>query len=69
MKIHIETTKEFGNVLVRCGEAAVIGGAAGLFVQSFPLWASLVALIGGVMLILTGLYFINEFHLKNLKEQ
>lgn len=69
MKIHVETTKEFGTVLVRFGEAAVIGGAAGLFVQGFPLWASLVALVGGSILVLTGLYFINESHLKKVKEQ
>jgi hypothetical protein len=69
MKIHVETTKEFGNVLVHLGEASIIGGAAGLFVQGFLLWASLVALIGGSMLVLTGLYFINESHFKKLKEQ
>jgi hypothetical protein len=69
MKIHVETTREFGHVLVRLGEATVIGGAAGLFVQGFSLWASFVALSGGSMLVLTGLYFINASHLKKLKEQ
>ncbi len=50
MKIHDETIKEFGTILIRLGEAAVIGGVATLFVQDFPRWASLIALFGGAIL-------------------
>jgi hypothetical protein len=63
MKIHLETIKEFGNVLIRFGEAAVIGGAAALVVQSFSFWLAFSAIAGGVILVFTGLYFVNKSHL------
>ncbi|MDZ7290831.1 MAG: hypothetical protein ONB44_06475 [candidate division KSB1 bacterium] len=70
MIIHQETFKEFGHVLIHLGEAAIIGGAAALFVQGLPLAVSLTAFIGGILLVFSGLYFINRSHLKEkLKEQ
>ena len=60
MKIHNETTKELGNVCIRFGEAAVIGGVASLFVPDFSHLASSISIIGGFILVLLGLYFINK---------
>jgi hypothetical protein len=64
MKIHLETIKEFGNVLIHLGEAAVIGGAASFFVKDVSFWVALTAIVGGVILIFTGLYFVNNSYLK-----
>jgi hypothetical protein len=70
MEIHIETTKEFGHVLIRLGEAAIIGGAATWFVQGFLRWVTLSSVAGGFILVFSGLYFVNKYHLdKQLKEQ
>jgi uncharacterized membrane protein YjjP (DUF1212 family) len=69
MEIHYETIKESGNVLIRFGEAAVIGGIATFFVTDFPRWASLTALIGGSILLLLGLYLINKSHLEAQLEE
>ncbi len=70
MQIHFETVKEFGNVLIRFGEAAMIGAVATFFVSDFPHLASLAGLIVGLVLLISGLYFVNKSHLnEHLKEQ
>ncbi|MDZ7363035.1 MAG: hypothetical protein ONB46_20285 [candidate division KSB1 bacterium] len=63
-QIHHETTKELGNVFIRFGEAAVIGAVASLFVQGFSPLASSISILGGFILVLLGLYFINKSHLE-----
>ncbi|MCI0694378.1 hypothetical protein L0337_20515 [candidate division KSB1 bacterium] len=67
MKIHVETIKEFGSVLVRLGEAAIIGGVATWFVKEFNHWISSISIVGGAALVCLGLFFSNQSHLK--KEQ
>ncbi|MFQ5865968.1 MAG: hypothetical protein ACE5IW_12140 [bacterium] len=64
MLIHKETVKEFGSVLIRLDEASIIGGIATYFVQNFVLWASFIAFGGGLVLLFSGLYFINKSNLK-----
>jgi hypothetical protein len=64
MKIHYETIKEAGNVFIRFGEAAVIGGVASLFVQGFSNLASSISIVGGFILVLLGLYLTNKSHLE-----
>jgi hypothetical protein len=60
MKIHNETIKEAGNVFIRFGEAAAIGGVASLYIEKFPVLSSVGAFVGGLILILAGLYLINR---------
>jgi hypothetical protein len=64
MKLHVETVKESGHILIRLGEASIIGGAATWFVQSFPRLASLSGLAVGLILVFSGLYFVNKSHLE-----
>jgi uncharacterized membrane protein (Fun14 family) len=66
IKIHVETIKEFGNVLVRLGEAAIVGVAATWFVQSFSRWVTLSSVAGGFILVFSGLYFVNMSNLEKL---
>jgi len=67
MEIHHETIKEFGHVIIRFGEAAIIGGIATFFVQDFPHLASSAGLIVGMLLLFAGLYFSNKAHLEEHK--
>ena len=67
MEIHHETIKESGNVLIRFGEAAVIGGVASLFVQNFYHVASSISIVGGFILVLVGLSLVNKSHLEEQK--
>lgn len=59
MAIRQKTIEKFGDILIRLGEASIIGGVATFFVSNFPQLASLFALVGGIVLIFTALYFIN----------
>jgi len=63
VKIHQETVKELGTVLIRLGEAAVVGGVATFFVPAFPRWASSSSLVLGAILVFSGLYAVNKSHL------
>jgi len=64
MKMHHETVKELGTVLIRLGEASVVSGVATFFVHDFPRWASSSGLVLGVILIFSGLYAVDKSHLK-----
>lgn len=59
MEIKQKAIEKFGDILIRLGEASIVGGVATFFVNDFPKVASLFALIGGIILIFTALYFIN----------
>ena len=59
MQLRKSTIEKFADVLIRLGEASVIGGAATFLVKDFSLWQSLYALSGGVVLIIIGLFMNN----------
>jgi hypothetical protein len=60
MQLTKSTIEKFGDVLIRLGEASVIGAAATFFVKEFPFWQSLLGLITGGSSIILGLYVNNS---------
>lgn len=59
MQLRKSTIEKFGDILIRLGEASVIGGTVTFFVKDFPIWQSLFAFFGGVLLMTVGLYVNN----------
>ena len=59
MNLRKSTIEKFADVLIRFGEAAVIGSAATLFVERFPIRTSILGIFGGIVLLILGLYVNN----------
>jgi len=55
MHFRISTIEKLGETCIRFGEAAVIGGAATLFIKDFPAVVSAGGIFGGITLIWIGL--------------
>ena len=60
MQLRKSTIGKLADVLIRLGEAAVIGAVATFFVKDFPLWQSVLGVVVGIVLIVLGLY-TNDF--------
>jgi len=66
MNLHKKTIEKLGDTVVRFGEVSTISGVATLFVSGFPLWVSLMGLIVGSLLILAGLYIVEQSEIKGV---
>jgi hypothetical protein len=60
VKLKKATTEKLGDVFIRLGEAAIIGAAASLFVDGFPLSTSVYGIGVGCVFIGFGLYLYNQ---------
>ena len=60
MRLRKAAIEKLGDVLLRLGEAAIIGAAASLFIQDFLLANSLYGFGVGVTLIAIGVYAYNK---------
>ncbi|MGH7599727.1 MAG: hypothetical protein ACREOI_25515 [bacterium] len=61
-KLKVSTIEKFSEVLVHLGEASIVGGGATLFVQGLVSWIeSLAGIVGGIFLVLWGLYIHNKY--------
>lgn len=62
LKLKTSTVVKFCDVLIHLGEASIIGGGATLFVQGLVRWsASVAGIVGGIFLVLWGLYIHNKY--------
>jgi hypothetical protein len=59
VKLQQDTIKEFGKVLIRLGEASIVGSVASIFIQSIRFSISLLGFVIGTLLIFAGLFFYN----------
>jgi hypothetical protein len=57
--IRISTIEEIAKVLLRIGEATIIGAGALMFVGNFPFVKSLLGLSGGLFLVCAGIIIHN----------
>jgi hypothetical protein len=61
-KLKTSTVEKFSEVLVHLGEASIIGGGATLFIEGFKsLGASVAGVLGGIFLVMWGLYFHEKY--------
>lgn len=59
MRLRKGTIEKFADVLIRLGEATLIGSVATFFVEGFSRAVSTVGALGGIGLLLVGLYVHN----------
>jgi hypothetical protein len=59
MKLQHDTIAEFSKILVRLGEASIVGSVASIFIQGIRFSISILGFAIGTLLIFTGLFFYN----------